>query len=68
MHSVTPIGGSTALKRAASTRTDNTHAMGNTFGAECAFPFRTETWVRTGAPTHAHRRHHPPQATGYGRP
>ncbi len=68
MYSATPIGGSTALERAASTRTNNTHAMGTTFGAECAFSFRTETWMRTGTPTHAPRRHHRPQATGYGRP
>ena len=71
MYSATPIGGSTALKRAGSTQSKNTRTMGTSFGTEYASFFRPRVWVQTGAPTHAHRRHrrhHRPQATGYGRP
>lgn len=70
MYSATPIGGSTASERAGTTRTTNTR-MGTKFGTEYTFSFRTGTWMRTGTPTHAphrYRRHHRPQATGYGRP
>ena len=73
MYSATPIGGSTASERAGSTRTTNT-AMGTKFGTEYTFCFRTA--MRTGMGTRTDplairrrdRRHHRPQATGYGRP
>lgn len=71
MYSATPIGGSTASERAGSTRTNNTHTMGTKFGTEYASRFRMGMWMRTGTRTHIrrrYRRHHRPQATGYGRP
>jgi len=69
MYSATPIGGSTASERAGSTRTANT-PMGTKFGTEYTFCFRTGMWTRTDPRDvrHRHRRHHRPQATGYGRP
>ncbi|MEF8887170.1 MAG: hypothetical protein V5A30_05130 [Haloarculaceae archaeon] len=68
MYSATPIGGGTASERAGSTQTTNTW-MGTKFGTEYTFSFRTG--MRTGTTIHApdrYRRHHRPQATGYGRP
>lgn len=70
MYSATPIGGSTASERAGSTQATNT-SMGTKFNAEDTFCFRTGMWTRTGPRMHTHRRyrrHHRPQATGYGHP